>query len=352
MSISGSELKYGFKKASVWNTAVAAGAGNGFLALDISLKADTTNIKDDSRGQLFSVDSSAGEVKCEGSVPAYLRYNDASVLQMLAIVMGTAAAPSVHSGGTLSYDHVLKVALGNDGLFGTLCAALGSVGVEEIPSWKPNKVNIKWDTGKPVSITISGAGVDVTTNGVNTLASFNNVTILERSNRAYMGQTEIRMNEQSGLALGAGDKLGASSIELSFERKQAGVYGSYSSTDTAPRDLIDEPTGDGMFESTLKLQFPRTANLDARADLKNNVSKKAEIICTGPIIEGAIPYMITFQMPHLKPKQYENPYEAGIIKNVREFDVMGATAAPTGMTGNTDPLWIKLTNKISVSLLA
>jgi hypothetical protein len=352
MSVSGSELKYAFGKSSAWNTAVALGAGKGFLGLDLSLKADTTNIKDDSRGQLFAVDSSAGEVKCEGSVPAYLRYNDASLLSLLAMVMGTSAAPVLHTLGTLSYDHIMKVALNNDGLFGTLCAALGSVGVEEIASWKPNKVNIKWDTGKPVQITISGPGINVTTNGTNTLITFNNVTILERSNRAYMGQTEIRMNAQSGAALAIGDKIGPSSIELNFERKQAGVYGSYVSTDAAPRDLIDEPTGDGMFEGSLKLSFPRTANLSARADLKDNVSKKAEIICTGPIIEGAIPYLIKFQMPHLKPTQYENPYAAGIIKNSREYDVMGATTAPTGMTGNTDPLWIMVTNKISTSLLA
>jgi hypothetical protein len=352
MSVSGSELKYGFKKAAAWNTAVACGAGNGFLGLDLSLKADTTNLTDDSRGQLFAVDSSAGEVKCEGSVPAYLRYNDATLLSMLAIVMGTSAAPVLHAAGTLSYDHILKVALNNDGLFGTLCAALGTVGVEEIPSWKPNKVNIKWDTGKPVQVTVSGAGIDVTTSGENTLVTFNNVTILERANRAYMGQTAILLNAQSGIALAAGDKLGASSIELTFERKQSGVYGSFVSADAAPRDLIDEPTGDGMFEASLKLQFPRTANLAARADLKNNTSKKAEIICTGPIIEGAIPYLLKLQMPHLKPKQYENPYESGIIKNVREYDVLGATTAPTGMTGNTDPLWIMATNKIATSLLA
>ncbi len=352
MSISGAELKYGFKKATVWNTAVALGAGNGFLGLDLSLKADTTNITDDSRGQLFAVDSSAGEVKCEGSVPAYLRYNDATVLSMLAIIMGTAAAPALHAAGTLSYDHILKVALNNDGLFGTLCAAIGTVGVEEMPSWKPNKVVIKWDTGKPVQITVSGAGVDVTTNGVNTLITFNNVTILERTTRAYMGQTVLLINDQSDIALDITNRIGPSSIELSLERKQSGVYGSYTSDDAAPRDLIDEPTGDGMFTAGLKLQFPRTANLNARTEMKNNVSKKAEIICTGPMIETDIPYLIKFQMPHLKPKTYENPYAAGIIQNSREYDVLGATTAPLGMVGNTDPLWISITNKISTSLLA
>jgi len=348
----GTELRYGFKKGADWNTAIQLGAGNGFLGLDLSLKADTTNIKDDSRGQLFSVDTSAGEVKCDGEVPAYLRYNDGTLLTMLAMIMGTSAVPDLHAAGAISYDHIMKVANTTAGLFGTLCGMLGALGVEEIPSWKPGKAVLKFETGKPVQITISGPGTDVVVDGVNDTTTFNNVTILERANRIYMGQTEIRINAQSAIALAAGDKIGPSSIELTIERKLSGVYGSFASADAAPRDLIDEPTGDGMFDVSLKLQFPRTSSLAARADLKDNISKKCEIICTGPIIEGAIPYLFKIQMPHLKPKMYENPYEAGIIKNSREYEVLGATVAPAGMVGITDPLWITVTNKISASLLA
>jgi len=348
----GAELRYGFKKATTWNTPVACGAGNGFLGLDLGLKADAGSVTDDSRGQLFAVDATSGEVKCDGTVPAYLRYNDGQVLSMIAMVMGTSAAPALHAAGAISYDHIMKVAFTTVGQFGTLCGMLGTLGVESIPSWKPSKVVFKWDTGKPCQVTISGPGVDVVLDGTNTTVTFNNVTILERANRVYAAQTELRINAQSGAGLAVGDKVGWSSIELTFERKSAGVYGSVVSADTDPRDLIDEPTGDGMFSGTLKIQQPRTASLSARTDLKNNVSKKCEIICTGPIIEGAIPYLIKFQMPHLKPKSYENPYAAGIIQNSREFDVLGATAAPTGMTGITDPLWINITNKITTSLLA
>ena len=348
---SGAELRYGFKIASVWNTPVVLGAGDGFLGLDLGLKADASTIEDDSRGQLFAVDATATEVKCDGTVPAYLRYNDRKLLSMIAIIMGTAAAPTLHTLGTLSYDHILKVALKNTGLFGTLCGMPGTLGVESIPSWKPNKVVFKWDTGKPCQITISGAGIDVVLDGTNTTTTFNNVTVLERANRVYAGQTELRINAQSAIALAAGDKVGFASLELTFERKGSGVYGTYVSTDTTPRDLIDEPTCDGMFTASMKVDQGRTASLSPRTDLKNNISKKAEIICTGPVIEGAIPYLIRFQMPHLKPKTYENPYAAGIIKNTREFTVMGADTAPAGMTGNTDPLWIYLTNKQATSLL-
>lgn len=348
----GAELRFAFKKAAAWNTAVACGAGDGFLGLDLSLKADAPPVTDDSRGQLFAVDATSGEVKCNGSVPAYLRYNDKQMLTILAMVMGTSAAPVLHTLGAASYDHIMKVALNTNGLFGTLCGMLGTLGVESIPSWKPSKVSFKWDTGKPCLITISGDGIDVVLDGTNTTITFNNVTVLERANRVYAAQVELRMNAQSGAGLAVGDKVGWSSLELTFERKLSGVTGTFVSADTPPRDLIDEPTGDGMFTASLKVSQPRTSSLAARTDMKNNVSKKAEIICTGPVIEGAIPYLIKFQMPHLKPKSYENPYSAGIIKNSRDFEVLGAEAAPTGMTGITDPLWICLTNKISTSLLA
>lgn len=348
----GAELRYAFKKAAVWNTPVVCGAGNGFLGLDLGLKADASGVVDDSRGQLFAVDSTSGEVKCDGSVPAYLRYNDGQVLAMIAMIMGTSAAPTLHAAGAISYDHIMKVAANTSGLFGTLCGMVGTLGVESIPSWKPDKVSFKWDTGKPCQVTITGPGVDVVLNGDNTTITFNNVTILERANRVYAAQVELRINTQSDGALAAGDKVGWSSMELTFERKQTGVYGTVVSADTNPRDLIDEPTGDGMFAASLKVSQPRTASLAQRTVLKNNVSQKAEIICTGPVIEGAIPYLIRFQMPHLKPKSYENPYEAGIIKNSREYEVLGASAAPTGMAGITDPLWINVTNKITTSLLA
>ena len=186
---SGAELRYGFKIASAWNTPVVLGAGDGFLGLDLGLKADASTIEDDSRGQLFAVDATATEVKCDGTVPAYLRYNDRKILSMIAIIMGTAAAPTLHTLGTLSYDHILKVALKNTGLFGTLCGMPGALGVESIPSWKPNKVVFKCDTGKPCQITISGSGIDVVLDGTNTTTTFNNVTVLERANRVYAGQT-------------------------------------------------------------------------------------------------------------------------------------------------------------------
>jgi hypothetical protein len=352
MGLTGEEIVYAWKKGATWGTAAACGVGNGFLGLPISADPDNELVVDDSLGQFFAVDASPGKTSLAPSVPGYLRFNDAVVLTMLAQFFGTAGVPANHAGGTLSKDHVLKMAKQVDGKFGTLCAMLGTGFVEEIPSWKIAKVVVTWETGQPVKFAFSGPGFDLVTNSaVNTLATMANVTILERANRAYMGQTVFRINDQSGIALAVGDKLGVSKIELTLERKLTGVYGTYVDSG-AGRDLIDEPTNDGQPSGSLSITQSRLQNANGRADIRANTAKKADITITGPIIEGAIPYSITFQLPHLKPKKNANPHKHGILENSREYEVLGATAAPAGMTGNTDPCWVNLTNQIATDLLA
>lgn len=356
MGMTGAEIVYAAKKAAVWNTAVACGVGDGFLGLPITADPDNALVVDDSLGQFFATDASPGETKLEPSLPAYLRYNGRVILSMLAAFMGTAGAPALHAAGAISYDHTCKMAKNVDGLFFTLAAKLGTGFVEEIPSWKIAKIVVTWETGKPTQIAFSGPGIDLIVDSeVNTMATFANVTTLETANRCYMGQTEFRINDQPDAALDAGDKVGPSKVVLTLERKLTGFYGSYVSSATnggAPRDLIDEPTNDGQPTGTLSITYPRLKDSAGRVDIRNNTSKKMEIICTGPVIEGAIPFGVKFQMPHLKPKKNSNTHKQGQLDNVREYEILGASAAPLGMPGNTDPCWVLLTNKISTDLLA
>lgn len=352
MAITGAEVVYACKKAGTWNTAVACGAGDGFRGLPISASPSNELVVDDSLGQLYATDATPGATKLDVTAPAYARYNDKVVLAFLAAVFGTAAAPVLHVGGTAAYDHTLKIAPAVDGLFFTLAGKLGGGFVDEIPSWKIAKVVVTWETGKPVQFAFSGPGIDLVVDStVNTLTTFNNVTILETANRAYMAQTVFLLNDQDGPVLAAGDKKGPSKAVLTLERKLTGVPGSYVSAG-AGRDLIDEPSNDGPFTATLDFTFPRLKDNTGQLDVKNNKAKKCEIIMTGPIIEGAIPYLIKFQMPHLKPSDDKHAHKQGIIDNTRTYQVMGASAAPLGMTGNTDPCWCYLTNKINTALIA
>ena len=352
MSTSGAEIVYGMQLGSAWGTAAAIGVGDGFLALPWA--ADPTNgtITDDSLGQFFPVSATPGQTKLDATVTAYARYNDEVLLSILAGFFGTAGTPALHTGGTLSHDHVLKINKIIDGVFFTLAAKLGSGFVEEIPSWKVAKLIVTMETGKPVQFQFSGPGFDLVVDSTtNTLSTFNSVTILETANRAYFGQAVFRMNDASGSALATGDKIGPSKAVLTLERKLTGVYGSFVDTG-AGRDLIDEPTNDGLFSGTFEITYPRLANNTGRLKIKGNTPQKCDITLTGPIIEGAIPYSITFQLPNLAPDTNTNAHKQGIIDNVRKYQVLGASAAPSGMTGVTDPCWCLLTNKITTDLMA
>lgn len=352
MGLTGAEIIYALKKAATWDTAVAAVAGDGILGLPWSADPDNGLIVDDSLGQFFATDASPGQTKLDPTFNSYARYNDEVLFSLLAAVFGTAGAPATHTGGTLSKDHVLKIAKNTDGLFFTLVAKIGTGFVEEVPSWKIAKVVITFETGKPVQFAFTGPGIDLVVDStINTLTTFNSVTVLETANRAYMGQAVFRMNDQSAAALSSGDKIGLSKAVLTLERKLTGVYGSYVDGG-AGRDLIDEPTNDGLFTASLSLTLPRLKDNTGRLKIKSNTPQKMDITLTGPIIEAAIPYTITFQLPHLKPKKNANPHKQGIIDNTRDYDVLGATAAPAGMTGITDPCWCLLTNKIATDLLA
>ena len=352
MGITGAEIVYALKKGSIWGTEVVAGVGNGFLGLPWAADPDNGLVVDDSLGTLFATSATPGETKLDVTVNAYARYNDGPLLTMLASVFGIAGVPVTHAVGTLSKDHVLKIKTDVDGIFYSLAAKLGTGFVESIPSWKIAKLEITFETGKPVQYKFSGPGNDLLADSVvNTLATMASVTILETANRAYMGQCVFRMNDQSGIALAVGDKIAPSKAVLTLERKLTGVYGSFVDGG-AGRDLIDEPSNDGQFSASLSLTFSRLANNSGRLKIKASTPRKMDITVTGPIIEGAIPFSMLFQLPNLVPKKNANPHKQGIIDNTQDFEVMGASAAPTGMTGITDPCWLTIVNKIATNPLA
>lgn len=361
MGLTGAEIVYALKKGGIWGTATAAGVGDGFLALPWSGDPTNGTIIDDSLGQFVANSASPGQTKLDTTVNPYVRYNDEVVLSILAAFFGTAGVPVTHAAGTLSKDHILKIAKSIDGLFFTLAAKIGTGFVEEVPSWKPAKLILTGETGKPLQWQFSGPGFDlVSDSAINTLTTFNSVTILETANRAYYGQVKIRMNDASGAALALADELsgqgttdphGPSKFVLTLERKLTGVYGSYVDSG-AGRDLIDEPTNDGLFSGTLELTFPRLSNNLGRLKIKGNTPQKCSITLTGPIIEGAIPYQFVFTLPNIAPDTNANPHKQGILENTRKYQIMGAVTAPTGMTGQTDPCWCAITNKITTDLLA
>src|SRR3990172_10621108 len=98
MGASGIELKMAAKKAATWGTAVACGANNGILILPYNLKKDRASLVDDSLGLYYPKESINGEIKCAGSIPAYLRYDSLDLL--IAMVTGSTGGAPVQQGAT------------------------------------------------------------------------------------------------------------------------------------------------------------------------------------------------------------------------------------------------------------
>lgn len=347
--VAGIELKYALKKAATWGTAVACGASDGFLSLPSSLRRDAEIDVDDSLGQFWSQDGTPGAVKVEGDIPLYLRYDGCDLL--LALFMGTAGVPTTHAGGTLSKDYAYTLADNTDGLFASFARHYKNY-VSEIPSLKVVGLTLKGEQGKPLQLIAKCVGNNIALDGTNTTATFASVTIAETRNRIQFAQGVFRMNDQGGIALGVGDKIGPSSFELTAMRKLAGTYGSYATGGANSQDLIDEPENDGTPEVTLKLQFPKHTGKTRLVDLGNDVRKKCDITFTGAIIEGAIPKLFKIELPHLQMKSVDIVDEQGIIKEPAEFICHGASVAPAGMTGITKPFKLSGTNSRTTNPLA
>jgi hypothetical protein len=352
------DIQYALKKnANSWNGVPAVcGAGSGILCQPIASVGEAPNEVADYQGTAYNSDTDPGPIKASLSLPnIYPLYNDAVIWMALATLLGTAGAPATHAAGTLSKDHILKTAGKTDGLHLVFAALLGTNLVEELPFWKIDRAVFKWAAGKPLTLTLSGPASNlVTDSATNTSTTFANVTILERKNRMYFAQTVFRINAQTGGALAGGDAVKPTEVTLTFQRKLKADYtgATYTVSGGPARDIIDEPINDGPLDISIQYVYPRTADLSGRADQYGAVAKKADITMTGPIIEGAIPYLATWQMPNLVPKSYENPHARGALPNTREYSVLGCDTAPTGMTGITVPLWLLLTNKVATDLLA
>jgi hypothetical protein len=340
----GVEIKAAVRKASAWGTAAACGAGDGILILPHSIKKERPNSVDDSLGLYFPNDSDPGEIKVGGDLPMYLRYDSPDLL--LALAMGATGGAPAQQGTTSAYSQTFRLAGDNDGLFATF-SLNNHVNIDEYTSLKVSGFTLKGEVGKPLEAAFHCIADDnETSSAVNTSATFANVTFFETANRVLMSQGVLRMNDQSGAALGPGDEIYPASFELAFKRSMSGVYGVSSGF-----DRIDEPTNDGMPEVRLKLRFPRYASPSHFTGWDANTARKLDIVFTGALIEDT--YYRTFKLsfPNLKYSSVELPMEQGILKHPVEFNCLGCDLAPPGMAGITEPFRIDVINRQSADVL-
>ena len=351
--ISGARQALAIKKASAWNTAVACGAGDGVSFLSGQAGREATVEVDQSRGRAFSVDGTPGPISAPATFNFNLRYESLDVL--IAHFMGIAGAPVIQGAGP-AYQNIYKFSPDIYGLFITLAKSMIAY-IEEIPTAKVAGLTLSGEVGpKPLQLTVELIGVNrEVASVVNTLATFANVTLPTGGDAlpVMFSHLQFRMNDQSGLALAAGDIIQPSKFTLTLKRKLAGVYsGEFRTTGANPQDLIDEPANDGQPELGLTLEFPTHSGTTYLESLGTDTRKKLDITATGALIASTYYYKHLWQFPHLQLKNVKPTDDQGRIKEPLEFIVHGASAAPAGMTGITDPLWWTVVNKRTTDPLA
>lgn len=343
--VAGVDVKFAWKKAAAWGTAVACGTNDGVLILPDTFDRQAPAQLDDSLGLYWSQDSDPGSITAQGDLPMYLRYDGCDL--GVGLAMGATGGAPVQQGATTAYKQVFTLANVLDGLFATF-ALNKKVNIEELLSVKFSGFTISGQIGEAIKITFHTIPSNLITNSVvNTLASFNNVTYRETKNRALYRQGVFRINDQSGAALGSGDVIYPKSFEFSFMRKMRGIHGAGGNFDT-----IDEPTNDGVPEVTLKLDFPRHLSSAYQDAWAAGTAKKCDITFTGAQIQSPYNRSWFFELPNLKFKKASAPTQTGIIGETCEFDVLGCSVAPTGMTGLTLPLRATVINQLSTNVLA
>jgi hypothetical protein len=343
--ITGFGQTLGIKKASAWNVPAVCGTGNGlpFLSGQAGREAALSVAK--SRGVSVANNATPGPIDCQAPYKFALRYEGFDVL--LAHFMGIAGVP-VQQGATIAYQNILKWSPDIYGLFVTAAKNMTTY-IEEIPTAKIAGITLSGEVGsEPLELEVEliGSNKEVAS-VVNTLATFANVTnygILPLP--TMFSHLQFRMNDQSGLALAAGDVIYPSKFSLSAKRNLLGEYtGEYRTTGANPQDLRDEPSNNGLPDISLKLDFAKHTAATFLTALGNDTRKKMDIIATGPLIADTYYYQHKLQLPHLQLKNAKPTDDQGRLKEPLEFLVHAASAAPAGMTGITDPFWWTVINK-------
>jgi hypothetical protein len=344
----------GFKKAATWGTPVTCATGDGIEIISESV-AGTRELIEDMQitGAASQRGGDAGNMTVGGDLVTAARYE--GLEPITAQVFGTAGVPTTVD--TTAYQHKLKLANALDGIFGTL-AIQKQVEVHEIDSAKITGFSFKCDAGQRAEITYRVAGRNLaenTSSGTNNNTTASSITL--PSNRAFLlfRQLVVRINAQSGAAFGTTDKVWVAGVSLDVDRAVKGdlftTQGGY---------LVDEGIQDGFTKVTGTITFAKfetgTGGNDTLfAAQLAKTAKKMDWTFTGDSLAGSTTqyFQWVFNFPYVQftegTPQVGGP---GIVTWSANFSAFRTTAAPTGMTGVTEPVELHIFSQRATDPLA
>lgn len=341
--VTGREMKaVAFAKCGTnsWNVAASVVYGARFNT-DAGAKYTPTYIEDRSFGESFLGPAEAGDLQPpDVTWSAHARYADNNY-KLEALCMGSPATVAIAtsaSGQTTSWRHVIDVSPSIDGLCATF-AFDKKLYVEEITSAKVYGFSFTAGEGG-----LMMEGFKVLGGQLTHISSTNiNSTVYGASYPALTGKVQrkqgvFRINAQSGGSLTSTDAIAfTEGFEFAFERPQDRSWG-FSS------DVILEPADNEFPEPTLTVTFARMNTVTAnsfREGIRAGTAYKADATFTGgtdTFINSTDRPSVLFQFPYVELQDFEAPATgAATVKPRATFKLKKPSAAPTGMSGVTQP---------------
>ena len=313
--------KANFKKAVTWGTAVSAnvsGAGLNFKNISGVICSKDYH-------PLAEVDMPIAQFAYLGvdqpldlSITTDMLYSPGALGTMMAMLFGTAGAPS---GEGSAKTHTIKFASSISDLFGTL--AIGVPGqIWEIPSVKPYSWSLKASAGGLIEGEIKAYGNKLVA-PASTNTDLETATYDDRDNRLLFHQATLYVDDyDSEGSLTTTHRV--NSFEFSFVRSMK--------ADMAIGDTYCvEPVEAEQAKFSLKVGFPRyDANTGSLlSKMYSETYQMGKLIFEGATISGDDKYTLALWFPYMKIKPFGVQYE-DVIKTEIEFDLLKASAAPTG----------------------
>lgn len=328
------DLIVGVKQTVTWGTPLSANVASGRLAIEkeeIKMK-QTPYEQKVLVGQTLQLQDQPGNMEFEGTIEFPVDFDVAMFI--IGMWFGTYSAP-VQQAATTAYAAVLSI---NQNIMGKMftMALAKNVDLEEYDSCKVTKIVLKYEMGKPVYCTATivararawaaSATYPSTTAALNGTCTFK-TTPLNLAMINVAANFAVRINDQSAGALGAGDEVEASMVEITFERNMKKFF-----TGTHI-PYINEPPDNGWPKITGKATLPEFQAIKYMEDAESQVKKKMDITVTGPIIATIYPYLFNLRIPQL---QFNSPTDnasgEATVPMELDFKCTTAAAAPTGMT--------------------
>lgn len=332
----GTEAVWGFKThTGNWNTVdtgTALSTGDGFPVLLAGVPKTTTEIAaNNSAPGTLAIQKPGVKTRegVAGSFKSLAQFNCDALLRMFACHYGAEA--TAQQGGTTAYNHAFTYAT-NTALVGNL-AGTDNIRLRDFPMTKIMAFEIEIMEGEIGVVTFEPALKKELNDdsGSNTLANVNtNCTIPSVISTPYLtlADTTVRVNAQSGGALGGGDVVGVTGVRMRFARAwNVGRRNSVSGL------FIREPVGGAWGLVGLELTF------DADEDtgytwMKGATALKADVTIDSGVEAGtAYNYQWLAEYPYLEPSTDGLPDLSTEDITTEALNMVGKKALtnPTGM---------------------